>query len=245
MWARSDTPPAVMMMVLWSKPRRSPSTLTPLRIRFVLAPPIQAPRVDGLLQHVPGHGSGLALADAASHDQCGLRVHVAPPARQSKSKCDDDDCTDSPPNRVSPATLASHLASMYYALVRSSLHLTSGRFLAAAVFAWASASALAGEASLLDCRSWQAMPDWLGNPAGRAEVTSGAGLRFSVGQSGRGMKRRCPVDPAISTAAKRHLTLRYRAEGLTASSNYFLYLPGRTPAEPPPEQHRGINDQAR
>lgn len=104
--------------------------------------------------------------------------------------------------------------------------------LISAVMACWSAFVQAEQANLLEARSWQAMPDWLGNPAVRFEAAEGTGMRFRVLQPGRGMKWRRSVDPAIFTAATRSLTLRYRAEDVALSSEYFLYLAGRTPEKP-------------
>jgi len=77
---------------------------------------------------------------------------------------------------------------------------------------------------LSDAASWEAMHDWLGNPTSKYCVSGDAGLRFSVGEPGRGMKWRRLLRQPVSTGAAPFLTVRYRAENLASFGDYFLYI---------------------
>lgn len=82
--------------------------------------------------------------------------------------------------------------------------------------------------TLPDSQIWVAHTDWLGNPAAEFGVSQReGGLDFSVPEPGCGMKWSRHFDAPIDTEKMPHLMVRYRAEGISAFGDYFLYLNGR------------------
>jgi hypothetical protein len=76
---------------------------------------------------------------------------------------------------------------------------------------------------------WVAHTDWLENPATagtcRCEHQSGI-LRFCIDDAGHGMKWSCPLDRSIELAGHRYVTMRYRATGARAYSDYTVAVIG-------------------
>jgi len=72
---------------------------------------------------------------------------------------------------------------------------------------------------------WQARPDWLGNESDQASVSFEDGcVRFSVPEANKGLKWSLAFPAAVWIDAHPYLTVRYRAQGLQASGDYFIYL---------------------
>ncbi len=71
---------------------------------------------------------------------------------------------------------------------------------------------------------WEPMTGWIGNPAGKYEVSAGNGTMFTVSEAGRGMKWRRRLDRRIDTSKYPYLKLRYRARDVLPVSEYFLYM---------------------
>lgn len=73
--------------------------------------------------------------------------------------------------------------------------------------------------------AWQARPDWLGNASDHASVSFEDGcVRFSVPEAHRGLKWSLALSSAVWVDTHPYLTVRYRAQGLQASGDYFVYL---------------------
>jgi hypothetical protein len=94
---------------------------------------------------------------------------------------------------------------------------------------------------------WEPQFNWLGNPSDHPQLeATEEGLRFWVPEAGRGMKWSRAVPEAVNTAEFPFLTLRYRAQGLQAYADYFLYLADQTggagPTEARPWQPGDLQD---
>ncbi|MGC8667290.1 MAG: DUF6259 domain-containing protein [Chthonomonadales bacterium] len=71
-------------------------------------------------------------------------------------------------------------------------------------------------------------PTWLGNPAAEIKAQrEGSRLHLSVGDPGRGMKWTIPLNSWPNLSSYKYLAVRYRARGVSAGSDYFIWL-GRT-----------------
>ena len=76
-----------------------------------------------------------------------------------------------------------------------------------------------------DNTQWTAHTDWLGNPAEKYNVSQKeAVLEFSVQEAGGGMKWSRHFDEPIALANPSYIVVQYRAEGIAAYGDYFLYL---------------------
>ena len=85
----------------------------------------------------------------------------------------------------------------------------------------------AGGANLAFDLSWNARTDWLSNPASDYRVEKQEGLiRFTIGQSGRGMKWSAEFPQVIDLAKTPWLVIRYRAKNATAPQGYLVWLHG-------------------
>jgi hypothetical protein len=76
-----------------------------------------------------------------------------------------------------------------------------------------------------DATQWTAHTDWLNNPSDEYEVRKQENiLDFSVQEAGRGMKWSLNFPKPIDLNKKSYLVIDYRAEGISASSDYFIYM---------------------
>ncbi|MBM3239776.1 hypothetical protein FJZ31_26125 [Candidatus Poribacteria bacterium] len=81
------------------------------------------------------------------------------------------------------------------------------------------------ELDISNATDWIAHTDWLGNPAEEYSVSQRETvLDFSVQEPGRGMKWSRHFDEPIDLANMPYMIVRYRAEGIAAYGDYFLYL---------------------
>ena len=84
------------------------------------------------------------------------------------------------------------------------------------------------EVDISDAMDWIAHTDWLGNPAEEYSVSrKETVLDFSVREPGRGMKWSRHFEEPIDLVNMPYVIVRYRAEGIAASGDYFLYLNGK------------------
>jgi len=83
-------------------------------------------------------------------------------------------------------------------------------------------------------------PTWLGDPASEgafsASVEEGA-LRLEVLEPTKGMKWSLPLPEPVDLRRAPYVVLRYRADGISPSSDYLLYLGSERPTEPEREYH--------
>jgi len=90
-------------------------------------------------------------------------------------------------------------------------------------------------------------PSWLANPASagafRISLEESA-VKFSVAESGNGMKWSLPVQPSLDLAVTPFLVLRYKAVGLAPRHDYLLYLGPKKPAGPQSDYHAFWLDEA-
>jgi len=79
-----------------------------------------------------------------------------------------------------------------------------------------------------DPAQWIAHTDWLVDPAEEYGVSREESvLDLAIQESGAGMKWSRHLDEPIDLTKTPYVTVHYRATGIAASGDYFLYLNGR------------------
>jgi len=85
------------------------------------------------------------------------------------------------------------------------------------------------ELDISDVKQWIKHKDWLANPAEKYKVSQEEGvLNFSVQEAGQGMKWSRNLIKTIDSTNMPYVLVRYRAEGISRTGDYFLYFNGKS-----------------